>query len=197
MHASYAIDGRVENVDGDGKATGSKEMSARMAADGHDAQLDVIRYVEDGEDKTDEARKKASEDRAKKKKEREKNSDKHDLRMPFHAAEQARYTFDQVEADKADPSRVRITFVPKAPAEDAIEGSAWVDMRAGTVISAGFKLSKTDTFVDYVNFTVEFGAPTPLGPAVSHVTVEGKGGVLFFRKRFRGAATLSDYRIIP
>ena len=190
-HASYAIDGRMEAVDGDGHPNSVKEMKARVAADGNGALFNVLRYVEDGEDKTEEARKKAHEENTKKK------EDKHDLKMPFLAGEQPRYTFNQLECDKADASRVRIAFVPKVRAEDAIEGSAWVDTRTGTVISAGFKLSKTSTFVDYVNFTVEFGAPTALGPAVSKVTVEGTGGVVFFRKRFRGTALLTDYKIIP
>ena len=85
--------------------------------------------------------------------------------------------------------------MPKARAGDTIEGSAWVDTRTGALISAGFKLSKTPLFVDYVHFTVEFGATTPLGPAVSSVSVDGKTGLLFLRKHFRVAATLGDYRI--
>jgi hypothetical protein len=117
--------------------------------------------------------------------------------MPFHASEQARYDFDVVETDVADPSRVRIAFTPKVTADDTVEGSAWVDTKTGTVVSAGFKLSKPPTFVDYVHITVEFGAPTKLGPAISHVSLSGKGGFLFFRKEFRANATLSGYAITP
>ena len=191
--ASYAIEGHMENVDGDGNANSIKEVKAHIDADGTTAKVTVERYTEDGEDKTGDAREKARESDSEPAAEKEKTI----IRMPFLAAEQGRYLFDQVAVDGADPARIRIAFVPRVAAENAIEGSAWIDTRTATVLSAGFKISKTGTFVDYVHVTVEFGAPTALGPAVSRVTVEGKGGILFLRKRFRGAVTLSDYRISP
>ena len=89
------------------------------------------------------------------------------------------------------------TFVPKVKADDTIEGSAWVDMQAGTVLTAGFKMSKTPMFVDYVHITVEFGASTSLGPAISKIHLDGKGGFLFWNKIFRATATVSDYAITP
>jgi hypothetical protein len=192
-HASYAIDGKLERLDGDGNADEVKQMQARVDADGARAKFKIIKYLEDGEDKTQEAREKQREREAEKKDPKQKR----DYKMPFFATEQARYTFDQVETDKKDPSRVRITFVPKERADDTIEGSAWVDASAGTVISAGFKMSKTPAFVDYVHFQVEFGEATPLGPAVSKVHLTGRGGFLFFRKRFRAEATMREYRIVP
>jgi hypothetical protein len=65
------------------------------------------------------------------------------------------------------------------------------------VISTGVKLSKPPTFVDWVHFTAEFSEKTPLGPALSHLTFEAKGGILFIRKHFRGEVTMKDYRIAP
>lgn len=192
-HASYAIEGQLETLDRGGKADSLKTMKARVDADGTTAKLNVIQYTEDGEDKTEDARKKARERDEKRKKEK----DKKRLRIPTLASEQPRYVFDQLEVDAGDPSRVKISFVPKSPEEDTIEGSAWVDARTGSFISAGFKLSKTSMFVDYVHFTVEFGELTCLGPAVSTILVEGQGGILFFRKRFRGTAKVSGYAIVP
>lgn len=189
--ASYAIDGHLENLDGDGKPSSVKDVKAHIDADGTTAKVTVERYTEDGEDKTDEAKTKARDQERKPKKSKPK------FRMPILTDEQSRYVFDQVEVDRADPSRVRITFAPKVKADDTIEGSAWVDTKTGTLISAGFKLSKTSMFVDHVNVTVEFGAPTALGPAPSKVVVDGEGGVLFFRKHFRGAASISQYKITP
>jgi hypothetical protein len=153
----------------------------------------VIRYVEDGEDKTADAQKKA----ARRAQDRKAERDQKRFRIPILADEQPRYVFDQVEADPRDPAVVRITFVPRIPQDDTLEGSAWVDSRTGTLISAGFKISKPPIFVDYVHITLEFGAPTSLGPAVSKVVADGNGGVLFFRKRFHVDATLSDYRLAP
>ncbi len=198
--ASYALAGRLEEVDGDGKANGGvKEMRARVESDGATIKFVVVSYSEDGEDKTDEARTKARE-RAEKKARDAKAADeakKKEVRMPFLATEQSRYVFDVAEHDKADPSRVRVTFVPVTKDETTIEGSAWVDERAGTVLSAGFKLSRTSMWIDYMHVQVEFGAATSLGPAVSKVSMDGKGGILFLRKRFHAQATLSDWRIMP
>jgi hypothetical protein len=196
-HASYAFDGKLDDLDGDGKTTGKKVLDARVEANGTLARLVVIKYLEDGEDKTEDARKKARDAEEKRKSKTEDEREKEKVPMPFLVSAQSKYTFDEVETDAKDPTRVRIAFVPKAPTEQTIEGSAWVDTKAGTVLSAGFKMSKTPLFIDWIHFTVEFGETTPLGPAISKITTEGRGGILFFHKHFVGSATVSDYRISP
>lgn len=61
--------------------------------------------------------------------------------------------------------------------------------------TVGARLSKPPTFVDWAHFTVEFGAKTPLGPAMSRITFEAKEGFLFlFRHHIRGELRMSDYR---
>ncbi|MGH7284213.1 MAG: hypothetical protein ACRELY_22020 [Polyangiaceae bacterium] len=195
-HSKYVIGGKLETLALDDATDSTKTMKARVSADGDRTHVDVVRYTENGEDKTADARDKVAKREKEREEERARGKEKkRDLRMPFLKSEQSRYVFDQAEVDKVDPSRVRITFVPKEAADDTIEGSAWVDTKAGTVISAGFKLSRTPTFIDHVHFTVEFGATTKLGPAPSHVSVTGKAGLLFFNKRFRGEASFSDYDV--
>jgi hypothetical protein len=191
--ASYTVDGRMVTLDRDGNANSVKEMKARIESNGVDVKFLVIKYVEDGEDKTADAQKKARE----KAQEPKSAKDKKRLPIPLLAEEQGRYLFDQVEVDGRDPSIVRIAFVPKVPQDDTIEGSAWVDTRTAMLVSVGFKVSKPPMFVDYMHFTVEFGTPTEIGPAVSRVIADGEGGLLFFRKRFHATATLSDYRFSP
>jgi hypothetical protein len=195
--ASCAFDGKLDDVDSDGKATSNKVLNARVEANGTLARFIVIKYLEDGEDKTDDARKKARDAEEKRKAKTPEEREKEKVQMPFLASVRAKYTFDEVEVDRADASRVRIAFIPKAPTEQTIEGSAWVDTKAGTVLSAGFKMSKTPLFIDWIHFTIEFGESTPLGPAISKITTEGRGGILFFHKHFIGSATVSDYRICP
>ncbi len=190
-HACYDVEGRLEGFDGDGDTNSVKEMKAHVEADGTHTKVTVLSYTEDGEDKTSEGQKTAKENADKRK------DPKKMLHMPTLGSEQPRYIFDQVETDPVHPERVRITFTPKVPSDNTFEGSGWVDTKTGTVISAGFKLSVTPMFVDFVHFTVEFGAKTALGPAVSSVNVEGKGGFLFFRRHFRGAAQVSGYRMVP
>jgi hypothetical protein len=193
-HASFAVEGHLELLDGDGKVDETKDLLGHVEADGVHARLTVIRYTEDGKDKTEEGIKEARESAEREKKKRDSGKE---LKMPIRTAEQARYVFDQVEVDPANPNRVRITFVPKERGDDTVEGSAWVDAASGTPISAGFKLSRTPFLIDYIHFSVEFGEKTPLGPAVSKVVVDGKGGILFIRKHFHGTAVLSDYRVLP
>jgi hypothetical protein len=189
-HVSYRVDGRWETLDSDGAPESVKEGEARVETDGAQLRFIVLRYVEDGEDKTDEARKKALESA------KRRDQDKKWIKMPLLAGEQTRYVFDQVEIDGRDPTRVRIAFSPRERQDDTIEGSAWVDSQQGTPISAGFRLVRTPLFVEYVNFIVQFGQPTALGPAVSTIGVEGRAGILFFRKRFRASATLGDYHFL-
>ena len=194
-HASYVIGGILQTIAADDATDSTRTMRARVTPDGDRTHVDVLSYTENGEDKTDEARAKTAErEKARAADEKNGKSKKRDLKMPFLKSEQPRYVFDVAEVDAADPARQRITFVPKQTSDDTIEGSAWVDTKTGTVISAGFKLSRTPTFIDYVHITIEFGLPTKLGPAPSRASVTGKGGVLFFSKRFRGEATFSDYR---
>jgi hypothetical protein len=192
--ASYSIDGRMTMLDRKGNPDSVKEMSARVDADGHDSKFIVIRYVEDGEDKTADAQ----EEARKKAQQRKKERDKKRLPIPILASEQPNYIFDQTEVDPAVPTHVKISFVPKAPDEDTIEGSAWVDTESANLISVGFKMSRPPMFVDYVHVTLEFGAPTALGPAISRVVADGDGGILFFyRRRFHATATLSNYSFTP
>jgi hypothetical protein len=192
-HASYAVDGVLERLDGDGKVDATKRMSVRMEADGQVVRVVVIKCTEDKSDCTDDARKDAKAGNERSKEEREKRY----LEMPLRASVQPRYVFDQIAVDPQDPTRVEISFKPKEPNEHSSEGTVWVDTKSATLLSAGFKMSKPGFFVDYVHFTMELGATTELGPAISRVTVDGKGGILFFHKHFRGEAKLSDYRIVP
>jgi hypothetical protein len=192
-HAAYLVQGELDSLDGDGKVDGVRKLVGRVDADGDRSRLVVVSYSEDGKDKADEIRKQVKEANARSKEEREKDH----LEMPFGSAAQSRYVFNQIAVDPADPSRVQIGFVPKAPTEHTSEGSVWVDTKTATFLSAGFKLSKPGFFVDYVHVTIEFGETTSLGPAISRVTIDGRGGLLFIHKHFTGTATLSDYRIVP
>ncbi len=194
--ASFAFEVEFQKLDGDGKVDETKHKQALMKSDGKTAHQVVLHCTVDGKDTTAEEQEKVRKQEAEEagKKDDGDRNDEH-WHTPFLASEQAKYVFDQVAVDPANPSRVKISFMPKQPDKYSVEGSAWVDATAGTVVSAGVKLSRPPTFVDWVHFTAEFGAPTPLGPAISHMTFEGKGGFLFIRKHFRGHMNLSDYRL--
>ena len=195
-HASYNLEGRLESLDGSERVDSVKQMRARVDFDGHASHFSILQYVEDGQDKTREAKDK-QRDAAAEEAKAPPEPHRREVRMPFHPGEQARYWFDVVETDPSNPDRVRISFVPKIREADTVEGSAWVDARAGTVISAGFKFSKPPTFVDSIHVTIFFGESTALGPAPSRIMVDARGGLAFIHKHYRGAATLSQIRVTP
>jgi len=78
-HETFAVQGRLDELDGDGKPDGKKELWGHLDSNGLDVHFRVIRYLEDGEDKTDDAREKARESDEKNKK---KKKDGKELKMP-------------------------------------------------------------------------------------------------------------------
>ncbi len=195
---AFTFSGRMEMLDDDGHPTDVKEMTMRSTPTGapRDRIVKVMKYTDNGTDKTTEAQAKADARRAKHKETKNEKLSK-DLKLPFLATEQARYVFSVAERDPKDPSHVRINFNPRTPAEDAIKGSAWVDETSKEVLSIGFSLSKNPTFIDHVDVTMVFGLSTPLGRAPSAVTFDGRGGFLFIHKHYRGQATITDPSVAP
>jgi hypothetical protein len=189
--ASFAAEGYIEEVDGDGSGSDRKEGAVRVRYDGKKSRVDVLHYSESGEDKTAEAREKARDD------EKEEKDPDDQVHMPFLTSEQPKYSFRVRATDKADPARVRIEFHPKQPKKTLLVGSAWVDTRTGEVLTMGISPSKVGMFVDYLNVTLTFGEKIANVPAVSKITFEGSGGFIFFHKKFRGMAKLWQYSVPP
>jgi hypothetical protein len=181
-HASFRMEALTEELDGSGKVASTQTQQSRVEADGKRAREIVLRAVRDGKDVTAEQQEKV------------KSKEEGGLTVPF--ASDA-YVYDQIGVDAANPMRVEISFIPKKRTKHTLEGTAWVDSVSGTILSGGAKLSQPPTFVDWVHLTVELGAMTPLGPAISHLTFEAKGGILFVRKHIRGDIRMSDYRWTP
>jgi hypothetical protein len=196
-HASFTFESTLDKLDGDGKVDDEKRKKARIDMNGAIEHQTVYSSSENGKDTTAAERERIRKREADAAKEKKSGRVDEDLHMPFLATEQSKYRFDQIAVDPANPTRVEIAFAPIRPDKGTLEGTAWVDATTGTVVSAGVKLSEPPSLVSWVHFTIEFGAPTPLGPAASRVTFEGEGGFLFIRKHFKGEMTLSDYRIPP
>jgi len=189
--ASFTLTGHMETVGGDGAISEKKEGSGRWVNDTA-PNFEVFKYVEDGFDKTETAKKDAEEKAKEPKKAKKPDEERH---MPFLSSEQTKYDYRIGESDARDPARVRVFFTPKKAAENLFNGSAWVDSRTGDVLSMGIVPSKTPTFVDYLRVTVEFNEKTAQGPAISKIAFEGGGGFLFIKKRFRGVAVLTSYDV--
>jgi hypothetical protein len=191
---SFTMNGRMEELDRQGHVDGTKEILLRVTATPTERLTEIVKYTEDGADKTAEARQKAEKRRAEGKKDRA-SAAKNDVRLPFLASEQPRYLFSILERDPQTPTRVRVAFRPVVPAENAFKGSAWVDASAGEVLTMGLSPTKNPTFVDHVDITLRFDLSTPLGRAPSSIAFDARGGFLVVRKHYRGSATISDPRI--
>lgn len=190
---SYTLHGRMEELDRSGHVDGTKEMVLRVIATPTKKTTELVQYLEDGTDKTEEARQKEAKRKAEPPK-AEKKPKMSDFRLPFLAAEQGRYFFSIVGRD-LQRNQTRIAFQPKVPAEDAFHGSAWVDEASGEILTLGFSPSKYPTFIDQLDVTVRFDLMTPLGRAPSSFTFDARGSFLLIRKHYRGTATLSDARL--
>jgi hypothetical protein len=189
------IRGRFEKVDGDGAVDGWSELELRWVSRHGKTDSRVLRFVEDGKDKTEEQRKKDTEESDKDRAERRKRME---LLLPFLPAVQPSYAFRWAEVDPRDPTRVRLTFTPRGEiGEKSYEGEAWLDRASGALLTMGFKLLRTPTFVHWVNVELAFAAPTDPGPALSRIHAEGSAGFLFLKRRFRIEATISDYTVYP
>ncbi|HVH44446.1 MAG TPA: hypothetical protein VM925_18965 [Labilithrix sp.] len=184
---SFTLSGRMEELDGSGRVDGTKELVVRVIATPAERLAEIVKYLEDGTDKTSEARRKEQKRRAEKKK-----GKRTELHLPFLLSEQPRYVFSLLERDPQNAARVRVAFRPIVPAENAFKGSAWVDENAGEVLTMGFSPTKNPTFVDHVDVTMRFDLPTPLGRAPSSITFDARGGFLVIKKHYRGSATITD-----
>ncbi|MGO8994762.1 MAG: hypothetical protein ACLQVI_15710 [Polyangiaceae bacterium] len=197
--ASFHEESLIEEVDSDGKVASTETRVSHVDADGKNAHETLEKCIRDGKDVTAEERAKAEKEAKKEEKEKAEKKGEVSLNIdaPFSSTSD-NYVYDQIGTDPADPTHVEISFTPKKPSSKTVEGKAWVDTVSGTILTAGAKLSKPPTFVDWIHFTVEFNAKTPLGPAMSKLGFEAKGGFLFLiRKHFRGEVKMTDYRITP
>lgn len=186
---SFLLKAQMDELDAGGKVDATKELVVRITATPHERITEVLRYLEDGADKTAEARKKAAL-RA-----RSPSSENKKLNLPFLPAQQQRYAFLVTDRDPRPPGRVRVTFRPLTPDATTWAGSAWVDETSGEILTLGFSPSETPLFIERVDIQVHFDHKTPLGRAPSSLTFEARGGLLFIKKHYRGSAQLIEPKI--
>jgi hypothetical protein len=170
-----------EELDSDGKVVHTR---VRVIRTGKTDEL--ISATDDGKDVTAEKKKKF-EERAREHKEELK------LDSPFAGKVQDKYVFGDLGPDKADPSLTRISFAPKeGKSEEVAIGEATVDAATGEPVRFQLRPSELPRFADHVLVRIELGAKSGVGRRVSKVSVEGDGGLLFIKKRFR-ATTVYAY----
>lgn len=169
------------------------ESVERVVIRGKDTEREVIRFVRDGKDDTAGEKKRRAEAKAAPPR-KGGGSIRIGAKSPLDAAEQPKHRFTLVGPDPADPNRVRIRFEPKGkPSPETSIGEAVVDASTGAIVRVRYRPADNPKFVDRMDIQMEYGAETPEGPALSRVSIEGAGGLLFVKKRMKVTMTLSDY----
>jgi hypothetical protein len=191
-NSSHLTETRAEELDKKGKVESVTESVERVTLRGGQIEREIIRYVRDGKDATaSEKKRRAGTKAGPPGKER---SIKIGAKSPFDPSEQPKHRFTLVGAEPADSNQVTIRFEPKGkPSPETSVGEAVVDPATGAILRLRFRPSDNPTFVDRMEVQMEYGAATPEGPALSRVTMEGAGGILFIKKRMKMTVTLSDY----
>jgi len=187
--ANYRAEEVVQQIDRHGKVSSTKTLRYRIESNGTTRHKIVESAVEDGKDVTFDEQQKARKNEAERVRKK-----RDDMAWPFAPGSAARYTYNQIATDPTRPYYVEIAFAPKNPDSHTFEGTAWVDAAKGQIMSAGLRLSKPPTLVDWVHLTAEFGS-TPAGSALSRISVEGAGGLLFLHKHFRSRIKMTDWRL--
>jgi transcription elongation GreA/GreB family factor len=191
-NSSHTTETRAEELNKKGKVESVTESVERVTRRGGQTEREVIRYVRDGKDSTESEKKRRAEEKAKPP--RKSRSVRIGATSPFEPTEQPKHRFTLVGTDPADPNRLTIRFEPKGkPSPETNVGEAVVDWATGAILRLRFHPSDNPTFVDRMDVQMEYGAATPEGPALSRVTMEGAGGILFIKKRMKMTVTLSDY----
>ncbi|MBC8645712.1 MAG: hypothetical protein H7X85_01005 [Thermoanaerobaculia bacterium] len=196
--AGFTMTTRTEELDKKGRAESTTESVERITTVNGKQEREIVRAVRDGKDVTQEQRRRRAERKAAAAKAGEGSGSRRNLTMsvfnPFARDEQAKYRFTLAGADPAVPGGVLIRFEPKgAPSDQTNTGEAVVDTALPAPVRIRYRPSVTKKPIQKIAFDLLFATPSPRGPVLSSFSIEGEGGVLFVKKRFRSKTTFSDY----
>ena len=178
-----------DQLDGKGRVESQMEIVERVLYRNGSEVRELVRFSKNGKDVTAEERKKRA-----KKDGGGSSSLELTLASPFGAEEAAKYRFALRPPDASYPNLTRIHFEPAGAPSPAVNvGDAFVDPAAGSPVRIRCRPSANPKHVSRMDIEMRYEAPTPDGPALSAVTIEGEGGILFIKKGFRMTVTFSGY----
>ena len=176
---SFTTTRRDETLDAKGKVLSWAETEERH--DHRDGVISrkVVRHVVDGKDRTSA-------------KGRETPQELESVE-PFSAAASGDYRFEALPADP-ETGWARIRFTPaRKSVKHAAHGTVAVDPATGAIRRMSYEPDDPGTLVQKMKVSMEYEAPSPEGPTLSHVRVVAAGGFLFVKKRVRVTVKFSDY----
>lgn len=197
QQGAVTMSNKVEELNGDGKVEHSQEVVVRLQSKDGQPDGELVRAVRDGKDVTAEEQKNREARRLSEgggAKDGGKKEVKVALSTPFGAEVQEKYRFEVLGPDQHTPGWLRVAFTPKGKkSKELWIGEAVVDPEKGSLHWMKQRPSDYPAFVDRMDMVLEFQTPTPMGPAVTTVRIEGQGGLPFFKKKFRAVTSFSDY----
>lgn len=191
--ASLTLSVVSDELDAEGSSTKHSELTFAVTRKDGRAERSLLSATEDGKDVSRDERFTAPP-----KGDRERSGSSTSLAQlsPFHREQRAKYTFAPLPSASTAPDLVRVSFQPVGEKSDKLMiGDATIDPVSGELLSLSMRPSKNPRFVDQLYVELEFAAPTPAGRALSRISMKGRGGVLFLKKRFVVVTTFSDYRV--
>lgn len=170
---------------GGSRPDSTRTVITRAYEDGGAPREEIVLFVEDGKDKTEERRARPAG---------KARMEKIPYHNPFAPDRQPQYRFELQGPAKDDPSKVIVSFSPHRKTSENYIGRAWIDRQAGTLHRLEFRIANRPTFVTKHDVHLRFDAKTPYGPALSRLEVDAAGGALFLKKRVKVVTTIGDYR---
>jgi len=181
---SFAIEAKSEELKLGGEVKHTLEIWMRVTHQGGKRVQLLVKALKDGNDVTEERRKKDDP----------LGDSKRTEISPFSAHLQRQYAFKSLGPEKSDASLLRIHFEPKGTyTEDLLIGEAVVDPHSGEVVRISSRPSDYPSNLDRLSIDVQYEQKTVLGRALSRISREGEGGFLFIKNRFRDTTTYSEY----
>ena len=154
-----------------------------------DVQSDLISFVQNGEDITEERRDSSGNE----------NSERSPMaafsETPFHPDAQDDVVFEWTGSRELIDGRncLGFTFEFRNTEGDLITGTTWLDEQSGAPLKLVYHPDKLPRFVETMDSTIYYTLTENEDWYAEKVVVQGAGGFLFIRRKFTMEMEFSDY----
>ena len=181
-------------TNGKGEARRTSEITVRSVADEHGgARQEVVRYVENGRDLTEQKRGEQSADGSRGQQSSWNLSDPR--QTPFHPATQPEVTFRRLDARRSIAGRECVGFAYEqgSGARERTVGTAWLEAQTGAPLAIEAAPDPLPPLVQRARMEVRFEY-TPEGAWYpTRFVAEGTAVILFVKRGFSMDLTFTDH----
>jgi len=175
---------RKEELDSDGKVSDVSEELLRAKGEGEALEFELIHATENGKDVTAERLAERADSKTKGGTAKGHHGD-HDIRDINPFTQRAKYRYWVVGPLPPAGQPVHVHFEPGVePVPELVTGDALVDPVTGNLLQATFAPSALPMMVQTLKLKVVMGT-VGKAPGATEVSVDGRGGLLFWHKHFR------------